>query len=231
MPKHILIVDDDPDISELLSTYLQAAGYQTNIANDGLAGIKAAYSGHPDLILLDVMMPGMDGWETCVRLREMSDGPIIFVTAKTNEADIVRGFSLGADDYITKPLSLHELRERVQAVLRRVEGRQRAAADIYDDGTLRVDLDGQRVWRAGRRVHLSPTESMLLLSLMRRAGAVVPHQTLIDEVWGADYADGNTSLSLYMHYLRHKLEADPEHPRYLLTCWGVGYLFQPGPAP
>jgi DNA-binding response OmpR family regulator len=173
------------------------------------------------------MMPEMDGWQVCQRLREMSDVPIIILSAMTQEDDVVRGFRLGADDYVQKPFKLAELEGRVRAVLRRIRAYDKATLTVYDDGILKIDLDRQQAWRHGQAVHLTPTEFGLLSALVRHQGSVVPHKQLLVDVWGPGYADATTCLSLYIRYIREKLEDNPGEPRYILTKWGVGYWFAP----
>jgi two-component system KDP operon response regulator KdpE len=172
------------------------------------------------------MMPEMDGWQTCQRLREISKVPIIILTAKVEEDDVIRGFLLGADDYVKKPFALKELEMRVLALLRRAGTEKRMPDVFYDDGTLRIGLEQQQVFRQGQVVHLTSTEFRLLSYLVRHPNRIVPHQELIAEIWGPTYNDAKDSLSLYIHYLREKLEEPGAH-QYIRTKWGTGYWFEP----
>jgi len=192
----------------------------------GAEGLKLAYRLHPDVIVLDIMMPDLDGYETCLRLREISEVPVLMLTAMTSEEDLLRGFEAGADDYVKKPFSLKELEVRIAALVKRSANNENG--DIaYDDGTLRVDLQRQHVYRDNQRIHVTPTEFRLLSCLIRHRGHVVTHEELLREVWGDGYLDAVPSLSIYIRYLREKLEEDPGEPRYILTKWGVGYWFSP----
>ncbi|HHY88814.1 MAG TPA: response regulator transcription factor [Chloroflexi bacterium] len=224
MKPKILVIDDDETLTEVLELNLRAKGYQVMTANTGLDGIKLAYETHPDLIVLDVMMPEMDGYDTCKRLREMSDVPILFLTAKGLEQDLIKGFEVGGDDYVRKPFSLREVEARVQALLKRRVNRDKSD-NHYDDGRLRIDLETQHVYRDGEMVHLTPTEFRLLRALVKNMGAVVTHEELLREAWGEGYTDATASLSLYIRYLREKIEDNPGDPNYILTKWGIGYWF------
>lgn len=224
MKPKILVIDDDETLTEVLELNLRAKGYQVMTANTGLDGIKLAYETHPDLIVLDVMMPEMDGYDTCKRLREMSDVPILFLTAKGLEQDLIKGFEVGGDDYVRKPFSLREVEARVQALLKRRVNRDKSD-NHYDDGRLRIDLETQHVYRDGEMVHLTPTEFRLLRALVKNMGAVVTHEELLRKAWGEGYTDATASLSLYIRYLREKIEDNPGDPNYILTKWGIGYWF------
>jgi DNA-binding response OmpR family regulator len=227
MNQKILVIDDDATLNNLLYLNLQPKGYEVLSATSGQEGLRMAYALRPDLIVLDIMMPGTDGWQVCERLRELSDVPIIMLTAKVEQEDVIRGFQLGADDYMTKPFSPEELHARIRAVLRRAHQGSEPAEDIYDDGTLRVDLQRRQVFRRGKLFDLTPTEYRLLSCLVRDRGRVVLHEKLLEAVWGAGYLDAMDSLALYIRYLRQKLEDDPSKPRYILNRWGMGYLFAP----
>jgi two-component system KDP operon response regulator KdpE len=227
MNEQILIIDDDDMLGTLLLQSLRPKGFIVEAASGGRAGLRKAFEMHPDLVILDVMMPEMDGWETCRRLREMSDIPIIMLTAKSEEQDIILGFQLGVDDYIKKPFSILELTYRIRAVLRRTKDRQQKTPIVYDDGTLRIDLGHRQVEKNGDSVHLTPTEFRLLSYLVQHKGTVMPHKRLLQEVWGPHYEDATDCLSLYIRYLREKLEVDPSDPKYIRTEWGRGYWFAP----
>ncbi len=221
----VLVIDDDSGIASMIAMYLGVHGFDVKSVNSGRAGLKALYDLRPDLILLDIAMEEMDGWQVCQRVREISDVPIIIVSALTREADVVRGLRMGADDYVRKPFSLAELNERVRAVLRRCKAAQRPNGVFYDDGVLCVDADRGQVWLRGEVVGLTPTEFRLLTSLVARKGCVVRHEDLLEQVWGPAYRGDNACLSLYVRYLREKIEDDPAEPRYIQTRWGVGYWF------
>ena len=226
--KRILIVDDDVTLLKLLQLTLEDVGYTISVASEGEEGLRIAYTEHPDLVVLDVMMPILNGWEVCRRLRQMSDIPIIMLTARNSETDIVRGLGLGADDYLPKPFGVNELLARIEALLRRAETDASLPPHaVYDDGTLKIDFPRQQVWRRGVLVELSRREYDLLACLAKSPGQIMAHQELLTRVWGAKCSDENRYLSLYIRYLRQKLEADPSNPRYILTRWGRGYLFNP----
>ncbi|MDY7040673.1 MAG: response regulator transcription factor [Chloroflexota bacterium] len=226
MGKRILIVDDDAALVKVLSLSLEREGFEVIAALGGAEALRRAYESRPDLVVLDIMMPRMDGWATCRRLREISDMPIIMLTAKGDETDIVRGLDLGADDYITKPCSSEELKARIRALLRRSQTTDRNDWQVaYDDGWLKIDLSRQQVTVNGEPVDLTPTEFRLLACLIQRNGQVVPHKQLLTEVWGPEYSDQVSYLSVYIRYLRQKIEQNPSQPAYILTKWGMGYRF------
>jgi two-component system KDP operon response regulator KdpE len=174
------------------------------------------------------MMPQLDGFETCKRLREFSDVPIIMLTASIEEKDILKGFGCGADDYIRKPFSRNELTARMLAVLKR-KYVQDCSSISYDDGNLSIDLNQQMVYKQGERIHLTKNEFQLLSHLLSHQGRVVSHAALLAEVWGAGYREAKSLLSLYVRYLRQKIEDDPRDPKYIRTAWGTGYWFAPMP--
>jgi DNA-binding response OmpR family regulator len=227
MNRKILLVDDDPAFLELLTQYLHEAGFQVLPAADGPAALKLAYHEHPDLALLDVMLPGMDGWEICARLRELSDVPIVMVTAKSGEADKLRGFKLGVDDYVTKPFSFAELVARVQAVLARAPARLPGGYAIH--GNIKLDMKRYQALIDDRRVDLTPTEFRLLAALVRRQGEVAKERELLEEVWGEARPDEDSLVRRYVLMLRRKIEPDPARPHILLTVRGFGYRLGTGP--
>ena len=227
MREKILIIDDDRALTEMLAQKLEPRGFEVLSAVRGLDGLKMAYENHPDIVILDVMMPDMDGWETCRRLRELSDVPILMLTGKVSEEDVVRGFQLGADDYVRKPFNLKELEGRIRAILKRANGNEAENNLVFDDGKIRVDLERQQVFRGGKMVHLTSTEFHLLSCLVKRQGTLVPHDEILTEVWGPGYLDATACLSLYIRYLREKLEDNPGEPHYIRTKWGSGYWFAP----
>lgn len=221
----ILLIDDDHTLLELLSDHLQSMGYQVLIASDGPAGLRLATEARPDLVILDVMMPGMDGWEVCTRLRENSDIPIIMLTAKGEEFDKLRGFRLGIDDYVTKPFSFAELVARVGAVLTRLRQAPQTS-QLISSGDLTIELAQRRVTIAGIRIELTPTEYRLLEILARYANRTVPVETLLQEVWGEEYAGEVEHVKHYVWALRKKIESDPGNPQHILTDRGYGYRFE-----
>jgi DNA-binding response OmpR family regulator len=230
MKNKILLIDDDPTLLDLLSQFLAEAGYEVFSAPNGPSGLKLAYNERPNLVLLDVMMPGMDGWEICARLREMTEVPIVMVTAKSSEADKLRGFRLGIDDYVTKPFSFAELVARVQAVLSRATLPDKDSGYAVH-GNIRLDTKRFQAFVDDREVELTPTEFRLLEALVRRGGEVAGERELIQEVWG-DYRQENASVvRRYILMLRKKIEKDPSSPALLLTVRGFGYRLGTAPLP
>ncbi len=226
MNETILVIDDDTGLLRLLQLGLEREGFSVITASGGKDGLRQAYQARPDLVILDVMMADIDGWTTCQRLREMSDTPIIMLTAMGDEKDVLRGLTLGADDYVSKPCSFDELKARIHALLRRSKTPANPAwRTAYDDGRLMVDLSTGIVSLNGSPVHLTPTESRLLMCLMSQTGQVISHKELLTRVWGPEYSDEVGYLSVYVHYLREKIEADPANPQYVRTRWGMGYYF------
>ena len=221
----ILIIDDDTTLLELLSGHLETAGYHPLVASDGLSGLRLAAEAQPDLVVLDVMMPDMDGWEVCRRLREQSTVPIIMLTAKGEEFDKLRGFRLGVDDYVTKPFSFAELTARVGAVLARATHAP-ASTHRVTSGDVTIDFDQRRVTIAGRMIDLTPTEYHLLEILARHAHRTVPTERLLVEVWGSAYAGEVEHVKHYIWAVRKKIEADPGDPKHLITERGFGYRFE-----
>ncbi|MCS6836620.1 MAG: response regulator transcription factor [Anaerolineae bacterium] len=225
MPEKILIVDDEEATVQLISVLLERRGFETIKAYRAEEGLRKAYRHQPDLVLLDVMMPDMDGWEVCKRLREMSDVPIIFLTARSDVKDIVRGLEMGSDDYIVKPYDNDELVARVRAHLRRSPRPSVSEELVFNDGDFRINFMNREVWVRGELKHLTPKEFNLLAVLVRNAGRVVSRTELVTQAWGEEYSDAIDSLKLYVHYLRQKVEANPEQPDYIVTSRGVGYRF------
>lgn len=226
MNEKVLLIDDDAGLLTLLQLGLEREGFTVVTAKNGKDGIRMAYENRPDVVVLDIMMAEMDGWTTCQRLRHVCDTPIIMLTAKTGGDDIIKGLSLGADDYLTKPCSFDELKARIRAVLRRSgEPAREDLQNVYNDGNLQVDLRDGTVRRRDQLVELTPTESRLLMYLASQRGRIVPHKELLINVWGPEYAKEMGYLSVYIRYLRQKIEDDPAHPRYICTRWKVGYYF------
>ena len=223
MSDKILLVDDDATLRHLFGEFLRHSAFEVAAAASGQEALRLAYSERPDLVILDVMMPGMDGWETCARLRELSDVPVILLTAKATEADKLRGFRLGADDYVTKPFSFAELTARIQAVLARSRAARAAERRVYTLGDLVIDADRHTVEARGRPVSLTPTEFRLLESLAQKAGQAIAEGTLAQEAWGEYKQEGAGAVRRYIWLLRQKIEADPAHPQHILTVRGFGY--------
>ena len=223
--RKILLIDDDATLLELLVEHLKMVGYRPTAAGDGQHGLRLAAETDPDLVILDVMMPVVDGWETLKRLRERSSVPVIMLTAKDQEVDKLRGFRLGVDDYVTKPFSFAELVARVGAVLARAEKASRVGHQAtFDD--LAIDFDQHRVTVAGQVVALTPTEYHLLEILARYTGWTVPVERLLDEVWGPEYAGEVGHVKHYVWSLRKKIETDPGDPKHILTERGFGYRLE-----
>jgi two-component system KDP operon response regulator KdpE len=226
MNEKLLIIDDDVTMVKMLATRLSSRGYDVYAAHTGSEGLKKAYKYHPDLIILDIMMPEMDGYETCKRLRQLSDVPILFVSALTEEDDLIKAFRSGGDDYVRKPFGLAELEERVSVSLRRSRHSD-VMSESYNDGRLKINVIKQQVYLKGQVVHLTPTEFKLFRYLVENPRKVVTHEELLKQVWGPYYDDAEACVSLYIHYLRDKIEDNPREPRYIRTKWGVGYWFEP----
>ncbi len=224
--KKILVVDDEERIVRFIRLNLEQDGFQVVEANSGKQAMEKLRQNLPDLMLLDVMLPDLDGFQVLSMVRENHDVPVIMLTAKTEEDDRVRGLGLGADDYVTKPFSPRELVSRVRAVLRRTD-RQREGKEgaIEVDDRLKIDFDRREVWVEGKLVKLRPTEYRLLYHLVQNAGWVVTHDQILAKVWGYEYRDEPHYVRLYVNYLREKLEKDPANPKYILTERGVGYRF------
>ncbi|MCS6909283.1 MAG: response regulator transcription factor [Anaerolineales bacterium] len=222
----ILVVDDEPRMIRFIRLNLEHDGFEVVEATDGLAALNQVRDALPDLVLLDVAMPELDGFETLRLLREISSIPVIMLTARGEEDDRVRGLELGADDYVTKPFSPRELVSRVRAVLRRVTApAAMEKSTIHVDDRLSINFDRREVLVEGKPIKLRPTEFRLLYHLVQNAGWVVPHDQLLAKVWGYEYREETHYLRLYINYLRQKLEKDPANPKYILTERGVGYRF------
>lgn len=222
----ILIVDDEPRLVRLVREVLQAVGYRVVVAGDGKTALEMAVLEQPDLVLLDILLPrDMDGYEVCRRLREFSAVPVIMLTAKAREADKLKGFDVGADDYLTKPFSSRELIARVQAVLRRSKYPEEVKANArFVCGDLTINYAQRRVFVRGQEVTLTATEYELLRQLALNANCVMLHEQLLTAVWGPEYRNDIDYLRAYIRYLRRKIEPDPANPQYILTTPGVGYM-------
>lgn len=223
--KRILVVDDEPRMIGFIRMNLELEDHLVIEAHNGLEALDAIRTQLPDLILLDVMMPELDGFETLRMLREFSDIPVIMLTAKGEENDKVAGLELGADDYITKPFGPRELSSRIKAIFRRLEKPTTDEAILQIDDRLSIDFNRREVIVGDERVKLRPTEYRLLYHLIRNAGWTVPHDQLLQKVWGYEYRDEAHYVRLYVNYLRDKIEEDPANPQYIITERGVGYRF------
>ena len=222
----ILLIEDEEDVVVLLRFRFEQEGYEVLSAANGVEGLRILQQEHPHLVLLDVMMPRMNGWETCKRIRQYSDVPIIMLTALGQEADKVRGLEMGADDFVTKPFSLAELIARVRAALRR--GRQPLSENVtvQIDERLIVDRAQRQVVVDGQKTELSPTEFRILDCFLDNQGRILTHQSLLTQVWGWEYLDETDYLKVYIHHLRKKIEENPGKPSYIVTERGLGYRFQ-----
>ncbi|MDE3074555.1 MAG: response regulator transcription factor [Chloroflexota bacterium] len=226
----VVVIDDEPNLIKFVSQNLRARGYDVVDASNGLEGVELVRSYKPDLIILDIGMPGMDGFEVCSYVRHFTDAAIIMLTASGNEGDKIRALDLGADDYLTKPFGIGELMARVRALMRRIErasGNGTAHQDVVQTEDLKIDFQHRRVLRRGEEVKLTPTEYSLLEEMVTRPDVVLTHRQLLTNVWGAEYRDDTEYLRVYVGRLRRKLEPDPANPRYLRTEAGVGYRFTP----
>jgi two-component system KDP operon response regulator KdpE len=225
--KRILVVDDEPRMIGFIRMNLELEGHQVIEAHSGIEALEAVRTMLPDMVLLDVMMPELDGFETLRMLREFSNIPVIMLTAKGQENDKVYGLELGADDYVTKPFGPRELSSRIKAVLRRADmpSASPEQAVLKIDERLSVDFNRREVIVSGEHIKLRPTEYRLLYHLIENVGWTVPHDQLLAKVWGYEYRDEAHYVRLYVNYLREKIEEDPSHPKYILTERGVGYRF------
>ncbi|MBN1138641.1 MAG: response regulator transcription factor [Anaerolineae bacterium] len=225
MAAKLLVVDDEEDLQQLLQAMLARRGYEVLSASSGLQAIRLLYHERPDLVLLDVMMPDMDGWETLKRIREMSTVPVIMLTALGEVTHVVQGLQTGADDYVPKPFDREELIARIEALLRRcaqpTEDEDQTLS--FDQGHLVIDPVCRRVMVHGQEVRLTPTEYRFLLYLAQNAGRVLTYETILANVWDVAYQGGDKNVKVYATYLRRKIEPDPKQPRYICSERGVGY--------
>lgn len=223
----ILVVDDEPRLVRLVRANLERLGYRVTTAAGGKQAIEAVEADDPDLVVLDIMMPLMDGYEATRRIREFSQVPIVMLTAKAEQSDKLKGFDLGVDDFITKPFSPEELVARIRAVLKRSQAQpEPKTRPTFTAGDLTVDFARRRVTARGDEVRLSPTEYRLLSALANNVDRVMVHEELLQQVWGPEYRDETEYLWVYIRYLRQKLEADPAHPRLIVSEPGVGYMLR-----
>ncbi len=223
---HLLIVEDDDDLRKALKYSLKEQGYEISTAATGPKGLEKARSHDYDLIILDLMLPGLDGLSLLRALRMSRQTPVLMLTARSSEMDKIIGLESGADDYLTKPFGLGELVARIRALLRRSQRAAPAAADAIISGALVLDVIGRRVTLQGRRLEMSPKEFSLLAELMRHERAVLSRDLLLTRVWGYDYAGNSRTVDVHIRWLREKIEPDPSRPRYLQTVRGVGYRFE-----
>ncbi|NMC28802.1 MAG: response regulator transcription factor [Pelolinea sp.] len=226
MNTKILVIEDEERMARFVRLNLEQDGFQVDEALTGREGLDKLRTFMPDLILLDIMLPDLDGFELLKMIREINTVPVIMLTAKGEEEDKVRGLELGADDYITKPFSPRELVSRVKAVLRRIESTSMSTEEMIQvDDRLKIDFNRREIWVEGKLVKLRPTEYRLLYHLVQNAGWVLTYDQILSRVWGYEYRDEPHYVRLYINYLRQKLEKDPSNPKYILTERGVGYRF------
>ena len=227
-PARILVIEDDPTVAEVVARYLQREGYSVGIEDDGVAGLARALADPPDLVVLDLMLPGLSGLEICRKLREQAPVPVIMLTARSSEVDRVTGLEIGADDYVAKPFSPRELTARVKAVLRRATGPVPGARpeELLRAGDIEVDTATHEVRRSGRRVDLTAKEFDLLTHLMRHPRRAFRREELLGAVWGFETGDTST-VTVHVSRLREKIESSPASPRHVCTVRGVGYRFEP----
>ena len=230
MANKVLIVDDDPAFVRLVDRVLTEKGYEVVKAMDGQGALRLLFDRRPDMVLLDVVMPGMDGWQICRRIRDLSDVPIIMLTGhQMGEEDVVRGLDHGADDYLLKPVGNKELVARVRAILRRAElpsSQNNGKGSVFGDDFLTLDVAERKVMVNGERVKLTPIEFRLLALLLENAGHILTHQQLLEKVWGWEYTDDLDYVRIYISHLRRKIEPEPAAPQYIVTEPGVGYYFR-----
>lgn len=223
----ILVVDDEALLVKGIRFNLQSEGYEVITASDGLEALQALQEHKPDLIVLDVMMPNMDGLTACQKIREFSNIPIILLTAKADDMDKLIGFDHGADDYLTKPFNILELKARIRALLRRVgSSEERASSNILTIGSISLDLDARNAYRSGQLVDLTAKEFDVIEFLMRSPNRVYSREALLDTLWAYEYRSDIRTVDVHIRRLREKLEKNPAEPNYILTKWGVGYYFR-----
>lgn len=224
MTAKVLLVDDEATVVEALGYNLRRTGFQVFTATDGLEALKQAQAGHPDIIILDLMLPELDGLSVCRHLRQVSDVPILMLTARAGEMDKIVGLESGADDYMTKPFSLGELQARIRALLRRAS--PRANAEVLRSGDLHLNLVSRRATSGDKELPLSPREFSLLAELMRQRGAVLTRDLLLHRIWGEDFFGDPRTLDVHIRWLREKIEINPANPTRIITVRGIGYRFE-----
>ena len=227
--QRVLVIDDDPNVSEVVATYLRREGAIVEVCGDGETGLGSALADPPDLVVLDLMLPGLDGLEVCRRIQALAPVPVVMLTAKGDETDRIVGLELGADDYVSKPFSPRELVARVKAVLRRANAPLQplgAEASVLDAGTVQIDVAAHEARRNGEVLPLTAREFELLVHLVRHPRRAFRREELLERVWGSRYGDTST-VTVHVRRLREKLEEDPSGPKHLVTVWGVGYRWEP----
>lgn len=230
--QRVLVVDDDADLLQLVSLIFRKAGYEVITASDGLDGISKFFMIHPHLIILDVLMPGSDGFDVCQRIRKVSEDPVIILTALNHEQDMLKGLAAGADDFLSKPFNPDILLARARTVLRRMHHLQdhihagTAMPFVYNDGYLSIDIEKHDVLVHGKRVRLTPREFGLLAYLARNGGKLLSFEKILANVWGEEYQGSIDHVHVYVSHLRRKLEENPRVPRYIRTIHGIGYIFE-----
>jgi DNA-binding response OmpR family regulator len=226
--KKILVIDDDIHVRTIIERAFSRVGAEVHTAANGKIGLQQFYSLRPDLVILDIMMPETDGWETCQQIRLLSNVPIIMLTALDQDLDVIRGLDLGADEFVSKPFSSRVMLARARAALRRADlsPEERALALRYDDGFLSIDIEQRKVIIAGETIKLTPKEYRLLAYLLQNAGRVRTSEQILENVWGYAYQDSIDYVHVYISHLRRKLEKDPKDPKYLVTEHGIGYRFE-----
>ncbi|MCS6882977.1 MAG: response regulator transcription factor [Oscillochloridaceae bacterium] len=222
----ILLVEDDTTLAETLRYNMEREGYGVLMASDGVQGLELARRERPDLVVLDIMLPRLDGFSVCRILRQESDVPIMMLTARQDEVDRIAGLELGADDYVSKPFSLGEMLARMRAIIRRSERRPRLGREVLEAGPLRVDTSSRRAWREGQELTLPQKEFDLLACLIRNQGIALSRDLLLERVWGLDFVGDSRTVDVHIRWLREKIEPDPSRPRYIQTVRGVGYRFE-----
>ncbi|HET9590325.1 MAG TPA: response regulator transcription factor [Anaerolineales bacterium] len=225
--KKVLIIDDDADLLHLAGLLFQKAGAQVITARDGLEGISKLFIHSPNLVILDVMMPGTNGFEVCERIRQVSNAPIIMLTALNHEQEMLKGLEAGADDFLSKPFNADVLLARARTVLRRSGGVSTSSSNFeFNNGHLSIDIEKRHVLVEEKKVKLTPTEFRLLVYLARNAGKVLTFNHILSNVWGDEYTGSMDYVHVYVSHLRNKIEENAKHPRYILTVHGVGYMFE-----
>jgi DNA-binding response OmpR family regulator len=224
-PKTVLLIDDSQTMRAMLTARLQRSGYLVETAGDGREGMRRLYETRPDVVLLDIVMPDLDGWKTLELIRDVSDVPVIMLTSRDSEVDRVRGLRGGADDYVGKPFSASELTARIEAILRR-SGEPQRVKERFDDGVVSIDYEAREVTVRGESVSLTPLEFRLLATLVEHAGQVLSRSQLVDLVWGPTYASSGDPVKIYIGYVRKKIEEDPPNPQLVETVRGFGYRYR-----
>jgi DNA-binding response OmpR family regulator len=225
--ERVLIIEDDQPLAKVIGIDLEREGYEVLVAGNGTDGLKAAYENHPGIVILDIMMPRLDGWEVCRRLKDMAATPVLMLTARVAEADVLKGFEAGADDYLRKPFSLAELNARVKALSRSaMMVKRQTNPSVLRAGDLELDLPNHRTTLKGEAIALTPTEFRLLAYMMQNQGRLLTHEDLLTQVWGSEFAGEHQYLRLYVRYLRRKLRDDAGSPLYISSVRGQGYRFR-----